>query len=90
MAQLMPLPLTVSWFSKIQIAFTFLVTAHSGSPGKSAVKWVRVDTPALRSQYVSPCKISSKNRSNGCSDMAISRFSKWRRPPSWIFEIHIF
>ena len=34
MAQLMPLPLTVSCFSKIQIGFTFLVLAHSGSPGK--------------------------------------------------------
>ena len=34
MAQLMPLPLTVSCFSKIQIGFTFLVTAHLGSPGK--------------------------------------------------------
>ena len=33
MAQLMPLPLTVSWFSKIQIDFTFLVPAHLGSPG---------------------------------------------------------
>ena len=28
MAQLMPLPLTVSCFSKIQIGFTFLVPAH--------------------------------------------------------------
>jgi len=28
MAQLMPLPLTGSWFSKIQIGFTFLVPAH--------------------------------------------------------------
>jgi len=28
MAQLMPLPLTVSCFSKIQISFTFLVPAH--------------------------------------------------------------
>jgi len=27
-AQLMPLPLTVSCFSKIQIGFTFLVPAH--------------------------------------------------------------
>jgi len=27
-AQLMPLPLTVSCFSKIQISFTFLVLAH--------------------------------------------------------------
>jgi len=33
-AQLMPLPLTLSCFSKIQIGFTFLVPAHSGSPGK--------------------------------------------------------
>ena len=38
MAQLMPLPLTVSCFSKIQIGFTFLVPAHPGSPGQSAVK----------------------------------------------------
>jgi len=34
-AQLMPLPLTVSCFSKIQIGFTFLVLAHPGSPGKT-------------------------------------------------------
>jgi len=34
MAQLMPLPLTVSCFSKIQIGFTFLVPAHLGNPGK--------------------------------------------------------
>jgi len=42
MAQLMPLPLTVSCFSKIQIGFTFLVLAHLGSPGKRAVKRVFV------------------------------------------------
>ena len=42
MAQLMPLPLTVSCFSKIQIGFTFLVLAHPGSPGKRAVKRVCV------------------------------------------------
>ena len=40
MAQLMPLPLTVSCFSKIQIGFTFLVPAHPGSPGKRVVKLV--------------------------------------------------
>jgi len=39
-AHLMPLPLTVSCFSKIQIGFTFLITAHPGSPGQRAVKWV--------------------------------------------------
>ena len=38
MAQLIPLPLTVSCFSKIQIGFTSLVPAHPGSPGKRAVK----------------------------------------------------
>ena len=38
-AQLMPLPLTVSCFSKIQIGFAFLVPAHPGSPGQRAVKW---------------------------------------------------
>ena len=42
MAQLMPLPLTVSCFSKIQIGFTFLVPAHLGSPGKGTVKRVCV------------------------------------------------
>jgi len=42
MAQLMPLPLTVSCFSKIQIGFTFLVPAHPGSPGQRAVKQVCV------------------------------------------------
>jgi len=42
MAQLMPLPLTVSCFSKIQAGFTFLVPAYPGSPGKRAVKRVCV------------------------------------------------
>ena len=42
MAQLMPLPLTVSCFSKIRLGFTFLVPAHLGSPGQRAVKRVCV------------------------------------------------
>ena len=36
MAQLTPLPLTVSCFDKILIGFTFLVPAHLGSSGKRA------------------------------------------------------
>jgi len=40
MTQLMPLPLTVSCFSEIQIGFDILVLAHPGSPGKRAVKLV--------------------------------------------------
>jgi len=39
-SQLMPLPLTVSCSSKIQIGFTFLVLAYPGCPGKEAVKWL--------------------------------------------------
>ena len=46
-AQLMPLPLTVSCFSKIQIGFTFLVPAHPGSPGQRAVKRVCVCVAGL-------------------------------------------
>jgi len=49
MAQLMPLPLTVSCFSKIQIGFTFLVLAHPRSPGKRAVKQVCVAVCGLMS-----------------------------------------
>jgi len=41
-AQLMPLPLTVSCFSKIQIGLTFLVPTYLSSPRKRAVKWVCV------------------------------------------------
>ena len=42
MAHLMPLPLTVSCSSKIQIGFTFVVPAHLGCPGQRAVKLVCV------------------------------------------------
>ena len=47
----MPLPLTVSCFSKIQIGFTFLVPAHPGSPGKRAVKWLCVNIVVDVVQY---------------------------------------
>ena len=46
MAQLMPLSLTASCFSKIQIGFTFLVPVHLCSHGKRAVK-----------RYVCVCQI---------------------------------
>jgi len=38
MAPLMPLPLTVSCSSKIQIGFAFLVLAYTGCHGKEAVQ----------------------------------------------------
>jgi len=52
MAQLMPLPLAVSCFSKIQIGFTFLVPVHLGRPGKMAIKWVCVCEISLERQQV--------------------------------------
>ena len=50
-AQLMPLPLTVSFFSEIQIGFTFLVLAHPGSSGQRAIKRMC----ACACVYVSVC-----------------------------------
>ena len=52
MAQLMPLPLTVSCFSKIQIGFTFLVPAYLGSPGQKAVKRVCVHVCPLHFEFI--------------------------------------
>ena len=52
MAQLMPLPLTVSCCSKIQTGFTFLVPANPGSPGKRAVKRVCVYRSTCVSQHL--------------------------------------
>jgi len=51
MAQLMPLPLTVSCFSKIQIGFTILVPVDPGSPGQRAVKRVCVYRGANRGAF---------------------------------------
>ena len=64
MAQLMPLPLTVSCFSKTQVGFTFLVPAHPGSPGQRAVKRVCVCvclqvTRTLQHNYVTPWSTSN-------------------------------
>ena len=51
-AQRMPLPLTVSCFSKIQIGFSFLAQAHPGSPGQSAVTRVCVCVFVLDVEYL--------------------------------------
>ena len=51
-AQLMPLPLTISCFSKIQVGFAFLVPAHPGSPGQRAIKRVCVCMLKGRTAYI--------------------------------------
>ena len=78
MAQLMPLPLTVSCFSKIQIGFTFLVPAHLASPGKRAVKRVCVccrealiDTAIRPSICPSPRHVAAPGyRHTGCLQLS--------------------
>jgi len=55
MAQLMPLPLSISRFSKIQIGFTFLVPAHPGSPRQRAVKWMCVCVCVCPKSVFFPC-----------------------------------
>ena len=55
MAQRLPLPLTVSCFSKIQIGFTFLVLAHPSSPGQRAVKRVCVCVLEVISCHIITC-----------------------------------
>jgi len=59
MAQLMPLPLTVSCFSKIPIGFTFLVPAHPSGPGQRAVKRVCVSTLEVDVKPVGGCLIQT-------------------------------
>jgi len=57
-AQLMPRPLTVSCFSKIQIVFTFLVPAYPGSPAdKGPLNGCACVTHSLRHPHsVAPCR----------------------------------
>ena len=62
MAQLMPLPLTVSCFSKIQIGLIFLVPAHPGSPRKRAFKWVCVCECVYVCVRACVCDSKTRNR----------------------------
>jgi len=77
MAQLMPLPLTVSYFSKIQIGFTFLVPAHLGSPGKKAVKRVCVYVPTTSESRTGSVEIDQRRRPS-CLEVTPPRFAASR------------
>ena len=65
MAQLMPLPLTVFCFRKIQTGFTFLVLAHPDSPEQRAVKRVFSLFLAV-SQVSAPRRVSCGSRLRLC------------------------
>jgi len=81
----MPLPLTVSCFSKIQIGSTFLVPAHLGSPGKRAVKWMCV--------CVCVCVLSDRIWKASCHFVIVRRwataclFKRWiRQTFHWLWR----
>ena len=80
MAQLMPPPLTVSCFSKIQIGFTVLVAAYLGSPRKRAVKRVCVCVFELYCfrPYVPLCGCRSRR----------SLFTGWTFKPHHMHTVH--
>jgi len=69
-AQLMPLPLTVSCFSKIHIGFTFLVPAHLGSHGKGPLNGCVLLCPrcmgALRDTAIHPSVCLSQPYAHSC------------------------
>ena len=70
MAQLMPLPLTVSCFSKIQIGCTFMVPAHPGSPGQRAVK--RVCVSYYFGQSLQTCCVFTASFTMLCRNNAVN------------------
>jgi len=85
MAQLMPLALTVSCFSKIQIGFTFLVPGDPGCPGQRAVKRVcvraRVSVSNQLQQWTNVCTNFSPKKWGGVGDATpLSKKSGGRRP----------
>ena len=79
-AQLMPLPLTVSCFSKIQIGFAFLVLAHPGSPGQRAVKRVSVCVCVVYMQVCSGVRCETWSERRWTSAMIESRGRLRSRP----------
>jgi len=74
MAQLMPLPLIVSCFDKIQIGFTFLVPAYPGSPGKGPLNGcvcVCVCLP-LYVRYIRKCLLHADSQVIGVKQLSQS------------------
>ena len=86
MFQLMPLPLTVSCSSKIQIGFAFLVPAHPGSPGKRAVKRVCVCVCLMHISIAQLCTLHYCCPSVGPS---VSDFDKSTKPYTCSFDYQI-
>jgi len=76
-AQLMPLPLTVSCFTKIQIGVTFLVPAHPGSPAKRAVKRLCVCVCCMHLIHATYCYINCYTHCTFVSVGILEDCEKW-------------
>jgi len=80
-----PADVTASFFSKIQIAFTFLVPAHLGSPLNVCVcvrVRVRVRVCVCCNMYVTVCRVSV--RLSVCLSVTqLALTSCWTWSPSW-------
>ena len=72
MAQMMPLPLTVFCFSKVQIGFTFLVPAYPGSTGQRAVECVCVCVCVWYKYYGRAFPVAGPTIWNSLPDSVIS------------------
>jgi len=86
----MPLPLTVSCSSKIQIGFTFLVPAYPGYPGKEAVKWLLLLLPAKKHQRVNPqMGVASAIATDSCcvSPAPLLTTADPRQPAQYIISV---
>ena len=77
-AQLMPLPLAVSCFSKIQIAFTFLVLAYPVSPGKGPLN-VCVFVVNITYSFIANCQtaVVRKNKTKRRSKTYKRQYILW-------------
>jgi len=74
MAQLMPLPLTLYCFSKIQIGFTFLVPAHALVPEKWPLNArARVSVLCKHGDQQMRCNMKTNN-----AEFKISSMSIWK------------
>jgi len=77
MAQLMPLPLTVSCFSKVQIGFTFLVPAPPGSPRQHT----HTHTHLVNGPLYGTTQVSRYQKGKTNLDFTEARDSEWQWHP---------
>jgi len=87
MAQLIPLPLTVSCFCKIRIGFTFPVPAQADSPGQRAVKRVCVCVFVFQKPFFC-VEMTGKTYDTCCTICALLLQSKYSQQSTSTVLLH--